>query len=296
MFEPIRFPRAPEADFTVGGRRYGVFVHDWRVDPPQTWIEGKLALDRRTAPAGIRPGAAPAPLRAPLAAGLRDRRAHGPAGLPSAPAGGQPPAPVAPRPRCGDDAGGALPVDTLRALLREAALACAALPGTRSCTRPCADLPGTGRHPGARRPSAWGCPSTPTATGWERGSSASASASVGARVAGRFGPPEFGTDPAPIRAVPALGTAGRCCPHVHALPGPARPPTTTPSSSAPAAPARRPPCSWPAPGTASCWSTGRGSPARSRRATSSIATARPASPAGGCWSGSWPPAVRRSRR
>lgn len=30
MMSYIDFERAPEADFEVGGRRYGVFAHDWR--------------------------------------------------------------------------------------------------------------------------------------------------------------------------------------------------------------------------------------------------------------------------
>jgi hypothetical protein len=29
----------PEADFTVGGRAYGVFGHDWRVEPPHVWLD-----------------------------------------------------------------------------------------------------------------------------------------------------------------------------------------------------------------------------------------------------------------
>jgi hypothetical protein len=41
----IGFPRAPEADFMVGGRRYGVFAHDWRVEPPLAWIERKGLLE-----------------------------------------------------------------------------------------------------------------------------------------------------------------------------------------------------------------------------------------------------------
>ena len=41
----IRFARSPEADFEVGGRRYAVFAHDWRVDPIERWIEVKSALD-----------------------------------------------------------------------------------------------------------------------------------------------------------------------------------------------------------------------------------------------------------
>lgn len=32
------FARLPEADFTVGGRRYGTFVHDWRRTPPLAWL------------------------------------------------------------------------------------------------------------------------------------------------------------------------------------------------------------------------------------------------------------------
>ncbi|HSL28204.1 MAG TPA: hypothetical protein VK900_03305 [Anaerolineales bacterium] len=30
--------RCPEADFEVGGRRYGVYGHDWRLMPPAVWI------------------------------------------------------------------------------------------------------------------------------------------------------------------------------------------------------------------------------------------------------------------
>jgi hypothetical protein len=31
--------RLPEADFTVGGRQYGVYVHDWRTVPPLAWLQ-----------------------------------------------------------------------------------------------------------------------------------------------------------------------------------------------------------------------------------------------------------------
>jgi hypothetical protein len=31
--------RIPELDFEVGGRRYAVFTHDWRVAPPAAWLE-----------------------------------------------------------------------------------------------------------------------------------------------------------------------------------------------------------------------------------------------------------------
>jgi hypothetical protein len=39
-FLGVNFPRLPEADFEVGGRRYGVFAHDWRVEPPPEWTMG----------------------------------------------------------------------------------------------------------------------------------------------------------------------------------------------------------------------------------------------------------------
>jgi hypothetical protein len=39
-FEGVNFPRVPDADFAVGGRRYGVFAHDWRIEPPADWMMG----------------------------------------------------------------------------------------------------------------------------------------------------------------------------------------------------------------------------------------------------------------
>ena len=33
--------RAREADFEVGGRRYGVFAHDWRVENAEQWLRLK---------------------------------------------------------------------------------------------------------------------------------------------------------------------------------------------------------------------------------------------------------------
>ena len=35
----VNLRRAPEADFTVGGRRYGIFAHDWRSEPPVAWLD-----------------------------------------------------------------------------------------------------------------------------------------------------------------------------------------------------------------------------------------------------------------
>jgi hypothetical protein len=39
MFVYLNFHTAPEADFEVGGRRYGVFAHDWRAEPPLAWLK-----------------------------------------------------------------------------------------------------------------------------------------------------------------------------------------------------------------------------------------------------------------
>ena len=41
MFSEIHFSRAHEADFAIDGRRYGVFAHDWRVEPAQEWLRLK---------------------------------------------------------------------------------------------------------------------------------------------------------------------------------------------------------------------------------------------------------------
>ncbi len=49
FFALADFDRVPEADFEVGGRRYGVFAHDFRVRPAedliQLWVERSLAQD-----------------------------------------------------------------------------------------------------------------------------------------------------------------------------------------------------------------------------------------------------------
>lgn len=37
-FAGVNFMRAPAADFTVDGRRYGVFAHEWRIEPPADWM------------------------------------------------------------------------------------------------------------------------------------------------------------------------------------------------------------------------------------------------------------------
>jgi hypothetical protein len=40
-FEGVHFVRTPSADFEVGGRRFGAFVHDWRAEPAAAWIVGE---------------------------------------------------------------------------------------------------------------------------------------------------------------------------------------------------------------------------------------------------------------
>ncbi|MEW5959612.1 MAG: winged helix-turn-helix transcriptional regulator [Chloroflexota bacterium] len=40
-FTSLNMRRSPEADFEVGGRRYGLFTHDWRVEPVSAWLSMK---------------------------------------------------------------------------------------------------------------------------------------------------------------------------------------------------------------------------------------------------------------
>jgi hypothetical protein len=35
----VNLRRAPEADFTVGDHRYGIFAHDWRAESPIAWLD-----------------------------------------------------------------------------------------------------------------------------------------------------------------------------------------------------------------------------------------------------------------
>ncbi|MBK8901087.1 MAG: ATP-binding protein [Anaerolineaceae bacterium] len=39
MFSRLNFDYTGEADFTVGGHRYGVFTHNWRTEPVGEWLE-----------------------------------------------------------------------------------------------------------------------------------------------------------------------------------------------------------------------------------------------------------------
>jgi hypothetical protein len=44
QFTSIHIWRSPAADFVVGGRRYGVFGHDWRVETAEDWLQVKAEL------------------------------------------------------------------------------------------------------------------------------------------------------------------------------------------------------------------------------------------------------------
>jgi len=59
-FEYADLQRIPEADFTIGARRYGVYGHDWRGTPPAAWLE---LLGERELSAGA---PAPRPATEPL--------------------------------------------------------------------------------------------------------------------------------------------------------------------------------------------------------------------------------------
>ena len=53
--------RSPDADFEVGGRRYGSFTHDWRVEPAPAWLATKAERASRVEP-DPEPARAPPPL------------------------------------------------------------------------------------------------------------------------------------------------------------------------------------------------------------------------------------------
>jgi hypothetical protein len=42
MFNSLHMWRTPQADFEVGGRRYGMFAHDWRVETVAQWMRAKV--------------------------------------------------------------------------------------------------------------------------------------------------------------------------------------------------------------------------------------------------------------
>jgi hypothetical protein len=74
-FAYANLTRLPELDYTVGGRTYGVYAHDWRSEPPLAWLE--LLAEREVAggPAAT-PPTPPTPLivlsETEFAAAVRD--------------------------------------------------------------------------------------------------------------------------------------------------------------------------------------------------------------------------------
>jgi hypothetical protein len=54
MFDYADQQRITEADFTVDGRRYGVYGHDWRVTPPMAWLELMAEREMNMSPADPR--------------------------------------------------------------------------------------------------------------------------------------------------------------------------------------------------------------------------------------------------
>jgi hypothetical protein len=43
-FTAVHFWRSPDADFVTDGHRFGVFTHDWRVEPAMDWLNIKASL------------------------------------------------------------------------------------------------------------------------------------------------------------------------------------------------------------------------------------------------------------
>jgi hypothetical protein len=68
MMAYVHFERAPDADFDVGGRTYGVYARDWRREGPVAWLE--RMEDRELATQA--PPAAPPVVRAPVMAISRE--------------------------------------------------------------------------------------------------------------------------------------------------------------------------------------------------------------------------------
>lgn len=54
-FTSFHLWRTPEADFEIDGHRYGVFAHDWRVEPASVWLNLKAELASATGLVGELP-------------------------------------------------------------------------------------------------------------------------------------------------------------------------------------------------------------------------------------------------
>lgn len=60
VFAYADLARMEELDFDVGGRRFGVYGHDWRAAPASAWLELLGQREIAASPEAIRPAAAPA--------------------------------------------------------------------------------------------------------------------------------------------------------------------------------------------------------------------------------------------
>jgi hypothetical protein len=61
-FAYANLTRLLEADYEIGGKRYGVYGHDWRAEPPLAWLALLAEREIGTAPAVAAPPTPPAPL------------------------------------------------------------------------------------------------------------------------------------------------------------------------------------------------------------------------------------------
>ena len=116
----IDYQRVPEAEFDVGGRRHGVFAHDWRRTSVEAWFDLMEARELADEPAGGAPAAEPpvlalsqAAFAAAVRAALRDL--HRPDALTASP--------LAASRMVRDRGDGDPPGEVLEALLREAVAA-----------------------------------------------------------------------------------------------------------------------------------------------------------------------------
>lgn len=62
MLRYAHLARLPEADFEIQGRRYGVFGHDWRIEPPLAWLAALAEKEIATAPLPVAEFPSPEPL------------------------------------------------------------------------------------------------------------------------------------------------------------------------------------------------------------------------------------------
>jgi hypothetical protein len=145
----IDLRRLPGADFTVGGRRYGMFVHDWHEVPPAVWLQ-RLA-DREPAATGGREDLPAEPLgEAAFAAAVRDalRELDRPDRLAGNPLTGT---------RLATPGDGADRVQALRDAVRDAAAVLRDSPGTGARTGRCTTRTCSPPGPSSAPRSCWTC-------------------------------------------------------------------------------------------------------------------------------------------